>query len=87
MTKNLSGFPAFHTQEAFEMPVASSKLILPSAFFFQIALAIGVLTSSWGVRVRRFCGFVAVGCHTGSRWRSRWRCNLLMCVGVRGLQI
>ena len=23
------------------------------------------------------------GCHTG----CRWRCNLLMCVGVRGLQI
>ena len=30
-------------------------------FFPQIALAVGVLTSSWGVRVGRFCGFVAVG--------------------------
>ena len=40
---------------------------------------IGVLTSTWGVRVRRFCGFVAGrGCHTGSRWRCR-----LVCVGVR----
>ena len=47
--------------------------------FPQIALAIRVLTSSWGVRVRRFCGFVAGGgCHTGSRWRCR-----LVCVGVR----
>ena len=27
--------------------------------FPQIALAIRVLTSSWGVRVRRVCGFVA----------------------------
>ena len=35
------------------------------AIFPQIALAIGVLTSSWGVRVRRLCGFVAGGCHTG----------------------
>ena len=45
--------------------------------FSQIALAIGVLTSSWGVR---FCGFVVGGgfCHTGSRWRCR-----LVCVGVR----
>ena len=32
--------------------------------FPQIALAIGVLTSSWGVRVRRFCGFVAGGAVT-----------------------
>ena len=30
-------------------------------FFPQIALAVGVPTSSWGVRVRRFCGFVAGG--------------------------
>ena len=29
------------------------------SFFPQIALATGVLTSSWGARVRRFCGFVA----------------------------
>ena len=62
------------------------KVISPLSVFPLITLAIGVLTStsSWGVRVRRFCGFVAGGgCHTG----SRWRCNLLMCVGVRGLQI
>ena len=26
-----------------------------------IALALGVLTSSWQVRVRRFCGFIAWG--------------------------
>ena len=65
----------------------------------QIALAMGVLTSSWGVRVRRFCGFAAGGgCHTGSRWRCyvvcvadphtgcRWRCRGV-CVGVRGSQI
>ena len=32
------------------------KFVLP-----ELALAIGVLTSSWGVRVRRFCGFVAGG--------------------------
>ena len=30
-------------------------------FVPQIALAIGVLTSSIGVRVRRFCGFVVGG--------------------------
>ena len=37
-------------------------------------------TSSWGVSVRRFCGFVAGrgGCHAGSRWRC-----LLVCVAVR----
>ena len=56
------------------MTLSNRKLFIP-----QIALAIGVLTSSWGVRVRRFCGFVAGGsCHTGSRWRCR-----LVCVGVR----
>ena len=33
-------------------------------FFPQLALAIGVLTSSSGVRVRRFCGFVAGGAVT-----------------------
>ena len=32
--------------------------------FPQIALAIGVLTSSWGVRVRRLCGFVVGGAVT-----------------------
>ena len=49
------------------------------SIFPQIALAIGVLTSSWGVRVHRFCGFVpGGGCDTGSRWRCR-----LVCVGVR----
>ena len=46
-----------------------SKMVV---FFAQVALAIGVLTSSSGVRVRRFCGFVARGgCHTGCRWRCR----------------
>ena len=35
-----------------------------NSVFPQIALAIGVLTSSWGVRVRRFCGFVAGGAVT-----------------------
>ena len=51
--------------------------------FPQIALAIGVLTSGWGMRVRRFCGFLAAeavtqGAVTGCRWRCR-----LVCVGVR----
>ena len=35
-----------------------------AGLFPKIALAIGVLTSSWGVRVRRFCGFVAGGAVT-----------------------
>jgi len=35
------------------------------AIFPQIALAIGVLTSSWGVRVRRLCGFVTGGVTQG----------------------
>ena len=40
---------------------------IPS-IFPQIALAIGVLTSSIGVRVRRFCGFVLErGCRAGCR--------------------
>ena len=82
--------------------------LLLCGFFPQIALAIGVLTS-WGVRVRRICGFVARGavtqgvvggvvwCVLGSGFADprpgcrhtgcRWRCNLRMCVGVRGLQI
>ena len=49
-------------------------------FIPQIALALGVLTSSWGVRVRRFCGFVAGG--GGLSHRVSWRCRLA-CVGVR----
>ena len=50
-------------------------IILP-----QIALAIGVLTSSIGVRVRRVFGFVwgGGGCRAGCRPRCR-----LMCVWVR----
>ena len=39
------------------------KDLVGSAVFTQIALAIGVLTSSWGVR---FCGFVAGGAVTHS---------------------
>ena len=37
---------------------------LNSSLFPQIALTVGVLTSSWGVRLRRFCGFVARGAVT-----------------------
>ena len=54
-------------------------------------VSLEVSSGGLGVRVRRFktglsqCGFAdpGPGCHTG----CRWRCNLLMCVGVRGLQI
>ena len=50
-------------------------------FFPQIALAIGVLTSGWGMRVRRFCGFLAAEAVTqGVVTGCRWRCHLLMCV-------
>ena len=50
------------------------RFFSPNSFSY-----IGVLTSSWGVRVHRFCGFVAGGgCHTGCRWRCR-----LVGVGVR----
>ena len=42
----------------------SSHCLIPRPLFPQIALAIGVLTSSWWVRVRRFCGFVAGGAVT-----------------------
>ena len=45
--------------------------------FPQIALAIGVLSSSIGVRVRRFCGFVFGG---ACRAVCRLRC-LVMCMG------
>ncbi len=48
--------------------------------FPQIALAIGVLTSSIRVRVRRFCGFVLGG---GCRAGCRLRCRLNVCVWVR----
>ena len=37
---------------------------LNSSLFPQIALTVGVLTSSWGVRLRRFGGFVAGGAVT-----------------------
>ena len=53
--------------------------------FFLIALAIGVLTSSWGVKVRRFCGFVVGGmvrCRL-VRIGVRVRLSHPVCVGVR----
>ena len=79
MTKNLFGLPAFHTQEAFEMPVASSKLILPSAFFFPNSFSSRGSYFKLGGEGSQIlwirCGG---GCHRGSRWRCR-----LVCVGVR----
>ena len=70
---------ALHAQLVCQRCATKSRSFQSDFVFFpQIALAIGVLTSSWGVRVRRVCGFVAGGCHTGSRWRCR-----LVCVGVR----
>ena len=56
--------------------LVTCKRIPRRSFFSQVALATGVLTSSWGVRVHRFCGFVARGgCHTGCRWRCRLVCR------------
>ena len=45
-------------------PASFIALFFSQTVFPQIALAIGVLTSSWGLRVRRFCGFVAGGAVT-----------------------
>ena len=42
-------------------PLAKVRGILTFFIIPQIALAIGVLTSSIGVGVRRFCGFVSGG--------------------------
>ena len=52
---------------------------MPMPDFSQIALAIGVLTSSWGLRVRRI---LWIGCGGGSHTGSRWGCPLV-CVGAR----
>ena len=51
------------------------------SLFPQIALAIGVLTSSWWVRVRRFCGLVAGGGRLSHRVSLEALCG--MCTGVR----
>ena len=59
--------------------LAKVRGILTLFIIPQIALAIGVPTSSIGVRVRRFCGFVSGGgCRAGCCLRCR-----LICVWVR----
>ena len=67
---------------------ASCSIIFYQRLFFQqifpqIALAIGVLTSSIGMRVRRFCGFFSGGgCRAGCRLRCRLRMSEV-CVEAR----